>query len=237
MSVASGFKGSLARHSSGTPDTLIYSFNGRAFLRDTISTDSLTGIVRIFDTTWNPAIVYGYLNDTRDGQTYRTVKIGNAVWMAQNLNHVGQFTPSSLCYDDSKDSCLGYGRLYQHSVAMQACPSGWHLPDTSEWASLQDTIDRTRAKAGGMLKSKYWWNTTAAQTGTDTYGFRALPGGTKSLTGNYSNMSGYGYWWCRTPKDASNSWLIYLYRLSPIVESTTGKNTNTYSIRCVQDSL
>ncbi|MEN9355437.1 MAG: hypothetical protein RL318_2762 [Fibrobacterota bacterium] len=226
----------LALRATGAPDTLVYSFNGKSFLRDTLSNDSLTGIARTFDTTWNAAITYGYLTDIRDGQVYRTVKIGSQVWMAQNLNFDGQYTPASLCYDDSKDSCAHYGRLYNRTAAGFACPNGWHLPDTTEWGNLQAAIDPTRADAGRRLKSKIWWNATAASMGTDEFGFRGLPGGSKSLTSpSYANMSSYGSWWSATPFDASNFWSAYMHRMSSMMALASSKSTNAISIRCVQD--
>lgn len=68
---------------------------------------------------------YGKLKDDRDGQTYRTVKIGNQWWMAENLNYAylqptKTLDSSSFCYDNDPENCKQYGRLYLFSAAMDS---------------------------------------------------------------------------------------------------------------------
>ncbi len=156
---------------------------------------------------YNPAISYGTLKDSRDGQVYRTVQIGVQTWMAENLNYdynVG--TAASYCYNDSKDSCAKYGRLYTWSAAMDSaaifsndgkgcgrgvtcsangkvqgvCPAGWHLPDTTEWKALINYVDlQTTDDAGYALKATNGWRSYngVSRDGSDEFGFGALPAG------------------------------------------------------------
>jgi len=80
-----------------------------------------------------PAPAIGDFIDNRDGKTYKTTKIGEQIWMAENLNYN---INESICYDDKIKNCEEYGRLYNWETAMKACPAGWHLPRNDEWDVL-----------------------------------------------------------------------------------------------------
>ena len=60
--------------------------------------------------------------------------IGEQTWMAHNLNY--ETEEGNYCYKNSAKYCKKYGRLYTWAAAMDVCPEGWHLPDTTEWKAL-----------------------------------------------------------------------------------------------------
>ena len=140
---------------------------------------------------FNPDIDYGTMTDDRDGKTYKTVKIGEQVWMAENLNYAGPNDDISRCYEDMPATCEAGGRIYSLSVADTVCPSGWHLPKKEEFEILLTTVGGID-NAGNALKSISGW--TNNYSGSDAYGFSALPTGgalIESHRGPFFSYSGY----------------------------------------------
>jgi len=87
----------------------------------------------------------GSFTDYRDGKTYKTVRIGNQTWMAENLNFNNL---NSWC-----NQCETYGRLYNYEAALTSCPSGWHLPSDDEWSILMSNCGGENV-AGGKRQIK-----------------------------------------------------------------------------------
>lgn len=80
---------------------------------------------------------FGSLLDERDGNTYKTVKIGNQVWMAENL----KFKPKSGSweYEDSAWTNI-LGRFYNWKTAQHVCPNGWILPSKDDYKQLVENF-------------------------------------------------------------------------------------------------
>ena len=84
----------------------------------------------------------GQVTDPRDGQTYGTVKVGDQVWMSQDLRYK---TPGSRPFTDPAKPNLrppaDAGLEYPESdIEYGICPEGWRLPTEAEFASLKDKL-------------------------------------------------------------------------------------------------
>ena len=150
-----------------------------------------------------------------DGNNYKTVTIGDQVWMAENLkttrfsddtqipeisNDVtwSRLTDSAFCWYQNDEQAYGpqsmaryagkYGALYNwHAVNTgKLCPTGWHVPNEADWTELEDFLGG-KAVAGGKLKENGTTNWLSPNKGaTDEYEFSALPTGFRS--GNFGDF-------------------------------------------------
>ena len=193
--------------------------------------------------------------DDRDGQTYKTVKIGDQVWMAENLNFE---TDSSFCYKDSAEYCEQYGRLYTWAAAMDCagtwstngkgcgygktcsptypvrgvCPQGWHLPTQTEWNTLFNAVGGSSV-AGTKLKSTSGWYNSG--NGTDAFSFSALPAGNRNSNGNYSHEGDNAFFWSSTEFDSNRAYHMNLYYGYDGALLDYSNEGNGYSVRCLKD--
>ena len=199
---------------------------------------------------------YGTLLDDRDGQTYKTVKIGAQWWMAENLNFV---TENSGCGGGSgttEGNCETYGRLYSWAAAMGkseeqcgyghecdlasagsatfirgVCPDGWHVPTQSEWSDLFAAVGG-KSNAGKVLKSQTdWYN---GGNGSDAYGFAARPAGSYG-DGRFSGEGNHADFWSSTENGSYGAYDMYLTYARVSAHLYTNDKDYGYSVRCVKD--
>jgi len=193
-----------------------------------------------------------------DGNNYKTVTIGKQTWMAENLKTTRlkdgipipvvfendawiKLTTPSCCwyFNDEKENKDVYGGLYNwYAVnSNKLCPEGWHVPADSEWMTLVSSLDDLTGTIGGKLKEKGTDHWKIPNSGaTNESGFRALPGGYRSLEGVFNSKGIAGYWWSSTEYNAPSSYFWTLqYKLVTTLKYRSEKFCG-FSVRCIKDN-
>ena len=182
------------------------------------------------------------------GKTYKTVKIGEQTWMAENLNYEAG---GSKCYDNKPDNCTKYGRLYNWETALKVCPKGWHLPSNAEWDRLLRFIDGDKGSerqfkeayrstfAGKQLKAVNGWNWNddegTSGNGTDDYGFSVLPGGYGHPDGSFSTIGSYCKFWSASERTKDYAYYRSIdFNIDYAYWNSYGKSY-LFSVRCLKD--
>lgn len=186
--------------------------------------------------------------DPRDGKVYKTIKIGDQVWMAENLAYK---TADSYAYNDSEDSAAIYGRLYNWYELNQAVPDGWHLPSKAEWEQLSDFLkengysydDNDDTKIAKALAATTSWLTCDVDgtPGNDilsnnSSGFSGLPGGYRNgQFSSFTMINKTGFWWSSSGTSDSQPIIARLYYNNSAFVIWQAPNGYSYSVRCVRD--
>jgi len=151
-----------------------------------------------------------------DGNTYNTVKIGNQVWMQENLKTTtyndgtpipnvtdntewSNLTTGAYCWYDNDETTYKdtYGALYNWYTVETGnlCPSGWHVPMYTEWLEMDSFLGDI--DIGGKLKETGTTHWLPPNTGaTNESGFSALPaGGRGTNPADFVALGELGVWW------------------------------------------
>lgn len=190
---------------------------------------------------------------TIGGRAYKTVTIGNQVWLAENLDYkfsgcdigpTGSPTTPAAWYYNNDEATYGIdgvrkcGLLYNwYSVKLlndnkTTLIHGWHVPTKNEWEALANAVGGTTTAGTKLKSSNVSWATSWG--GTDDYGFGALPAG--GYGGSFSGVGSYGSFWTSTDANASLAYFKFFQANSANMGSNTSYKTDAVSIRLVKDA-
>lgn len=197
-----------------------------------------------------PFNTHGTVADA-DGNLYRTVIIGEQVWMEQNLKTTKYSDGTAIesetdivWYDNNENFKHIYGALYSGYAVTDAkglCPDGWKVPTLDDINVLIDYLGGANL-AGGKLKSTGTipdgtgiWESPNTNATNET-GFKGVPGG---YVGGAMNQE--GYWWLNTLTtiESENDAAFYFALSYNAAEVVTGSYTiNDFnSVRCLRTTL
>jgi uncharacterized protein (TIGR02145 family) len=189
----------------------------------------------------------GTFTDQRDDRLYKWVRIGNQIWMAQNLAYKPDFGKFRIPGEDSV-TLARHGFLYDWRTASEIAPKGWHLPSDDEWKQLEMNLGMTKEEAdktgdrnediGVKLKSIKDWNEYFYESkGTNESGFNAYPSGIKRLGYGFEKQ-GYkkAAFWTSTSLDIKKAMVRIVYVYGDICREGLLKEL-AISVRCLKDTL
>ncbi|OFY67154.1 MAG: hypothetical protein A2Y71_03965 [Bacteroidetes bacterium RBG_13_42_15] len=213
---------------------------------------------KMFPTVFNPNLTYGSVSDI-DENLYKTIQIGNQIWMAENLRtnkySDGTIIPNvtndmewrnlitgAYCWFNHDETTYKatYGALYNWFAVNtgKLCPTGWHVPSDGDWATLSTYLGGDLI-AGGKMKEKDTTHWVSPNISADnSSGFTALPGGNRENYGAFlAGVGLVGYWWRSSERVGTDyAWIVSISNIySSLTRGNSYKKTQGFSVRCIKD--
>ena len=194
-----------------------------------------------------------------NNNTYRTVTIGNQIWMQDNLNianyrngdiirqaktneewnDAGANGEGVWCYYNN-DPANGkiYGKLYNWYAVHDPrglAPAGWHIPTDKEWNKVTSELGGDII-AGGKMKFNDISQWKSPNIGSNnSSNFSAVPGGLRGIDGNFSFIGESAYFWTSSEYSPTTAFYrVMNHHLSTVVRSSEEK-IDGLSVRCIAD--
>jgi uncharacterized protein (TIGR02145 family) len=189
-----------------------------------------------------------------DGNVYRTVKICDQEWFAENLRSThyqdgvaiqtdenwGVSNPHFAFYNDDPGNAIPYGLLYNYYAAANGrniCPIGWHVPSFDEWNILLGCLGGVGSSARAMSSLTLWQYSMYGATNAS--GFTAIPAGKRQYYFPYPffGMGDESDFWSTTETNPNyaKAWQLTNEGLFHPLTGLTSKKYG-FSVRCVKDS-
>lgn len=158
------------------------------------------------------------LTDSRDGNTYAAVKIGDDYWMSENLKYTAT---SSSNYSKVNDVVY-----YSYLIMDDVCPSGWHIPTTDEYDAMYEELNLETKGTLQLLDPDSFSN------GNNTSGFSATSTGTNWSGSIEGNEAAY---YLKYTDSEEGEWPYFMYLDEEVSYWDNSDPDSKLTIRCVKD--
>jgi len=198
-----------------------------------------------------------------DGNRYKIIKIGDQIWMSENLktktfqdgtplsnaSEVNNATWAAATASNKYWALVSgttantatYGLVYNQFAVTGStvggaannnlCPSGYHVPTSTEFTTLNVALGGTTPSGGGtvgtQMKSTTLWS---SGNGTNSSGFNGLPPGLRYTDGSWYNFSNDGYFWATS---SGSFW--HLNYTHSTFDQYTNSSLYGFSVRCLRN--
>jgi uncharacterized protein (TIGR02145 family) len=196
-----------------------------------------------------------------DNNVYSTIKIGNQIWMAENLKTTryadgteiinmndnttwttNYFHYGGYCTNPAMNTYVSiYGLLYNFYALIDThglCPTGWHVPTDEEWTIMTNYLGGESLAADKMKEVGNTWVLSGGEldySNTNESGFSALPAGFRSTDGGYTPIGTVARWWASNNLDFTWDRTMQMFR-SDIIRTYTSMHGYGLSVRCIKDN-
>lgn len=191
-----------------------------------------------------------------DGNSYEIVTVGNQIWMKENLRTTryrdgsviplvslssewqSKTTGALTAYNNVNANTIVYGALYNWYAVTDGrglCPTGWHVPNNDELATLTNYLGGLEVAGGKMKKvdSPHWLSPNTGASNSSQ--LSVIGSGFRDQTGIFSDLERVAYLWSSSEYSSTHGIGRKLYYNLESVSFTGNYKQSGFSVRCMKD--